>query len=385
MNKFKNIAIIFGLFALLFASCFEKDEPKEETRRTIIMYLISTNSLSTSIASDITEIEESIRLLNDMNNCRLLVYHVSYSQAPYLFEIKKVKGRIERVTIKTYTDDVRSTTIERMTEVITDAIKTAPAKEYGLVLGSHASGWASSLVARSNITPRDFGEDYSNTMKLDELAEAIPNNTFNFIYADACFMGGVEVAYELKDDAKYFIGSTTEIPKDGMDYANNISCFFADDLELSIVCDNTYQKYNQKTGSARTCTISLIDCSMLNDLALICMSMNAIGEGTMDYSILQVYKESSPYLFYDFKQYYNTFEPKADEDGAKLDALKAELNDMLNKTILYKAATPSIFNRLNIDSEKYSGLSTYVLGSTSPDGVNENYYKTLSWYQDVFK
>jgi hypothetical protein len=115
------------------------------------------------------------------------------------------------------------------------------------------------------------------------------------------------------------------------------------------------------------------------------MSMNAIGEGTMDYSILQVYKESSPYLFYDFKQYYNTFEPKADEDGAKLDALKAELNDMLNKTILYKAATPSIFNRLNIDSEKYSGLSTYVLGSTSPDGVNENYYKTLSWYQDVFK
>lgn len=33
MNKFKNIAIIFGLFALLFASCFEKDEPKRRNAK----------------------------------------------------------------------------------------------------------------------------------------------------------------------------------------------------------------------------------------------------------------------------------------------------------------------------------------------------------------
>ena len=35
-----------------------------------------------------------------------------------------------------------------------------------------------------------------------------------------------------------------------------------------------------------------------------------------------------------------------------------------------------------IDQENFSGLSTYVLG-TSP-GVNDNYYRTLDWFHAVY-
>ena len=382
-----NIKKIFQLLALflsiaIFVSCFGKnDEPKRGTLRTIVMYLVATNTLSQSIASDIAEVENAI-LSNDMNRCRVLVYHTTYSQDPCLYEIKKEKGVIKNVVVKRYSPDVKSTTVERMKDVLQLAVMTAPAEEYGLILGSHASGWASSLTSRSLISTLDFGDDNGSTMPIHELAEAIPSNTFDFIYCDACYMAGVEVAYELRNKTKYFIASTTELPVDGMDYKNNIPCFFADSLDLVAVCKNTFNKYNSKNGSSRTCTISLVDCDKLDDLASITHDMFAIGEGTKDRSSLQRYKRDQPYLFFDFNQYMNTF---TSEDSEQIETLKTRLHEKLNDIVIYKAATPYIFNYLAIKKENYSGLSTYILGSTSSDGVNENYYKTLSWYKDVIE
>lgn len=384
-SKFKVLAIVLSFILIICTSCKdENDEPQyKETNRTIILYLIATNSLSSSIASDISDIEYVIQNSKDMNNCRLLVYYAAYSQNPCLYEIKKNNNDIENITIKTYSSNIKSTTVERMSEVLNDAIAAAPAKSYGLILGSHASGWANSLESRSNfVSPLDFGDDNGSTMPIHELAEAIPDNLFEFIYTDACYMGGVEVAYELKNDTHYFIGSVTEIPIDGMDYINNIPCFFDDSVDLIQVCKNTYNKYNTKSGSSRTCTISLIDCTQLRNVASVCKSIYSIGEGTRDYNSIQRYKRSVPYLFYDFKQYVNSFTTDILND-ARLTELKSQFNESLENVVIYKAATPFIFNSLAISETNYSGLSTYIIGSTSSTGVNENYYKSLSWYRDV--
>ena len=384
-NKFKILTIALTVISVMCIACKDKkDEPQDnETNRTIILYLIATNSLSTSIANDISDIEYVIQNSKDMNNCRLLVYYVPYSQSPCLYEIKKNKNDVENITIKTYSTNIKSTTVERMSEVLYDAIAAAPAKSYGLILGSHASGWANSLEARSNfVSPLDFGDDNGSAMPIHELAEAIPDNLFEFIYADACYMGGVEVGYELKNDTHYFIGSVTEIPIDGMDYINNIPCFLDDSIDLIQVCKNTYNKYNTKSGSSRTCTISLIDCSQLRNVASICKSIYSIGIGTSDYTSIQRYKRSVPYLFYDFKQYVNSFTADVSNE-ARLSELKSQFNQSIEKVVMYKATTPFIFNSLAINETNYSGLSTYIIGSTSSTGVNENYYKSLSWYRDV--
>ena len=55
----------------------------------------------------------------------------------------------------------------------------------------------------------------------------------------------------------------------------------------------------------------------------------------------------------------------------------------MNEVIIYKAATPYIFNSFAIDMANYSGLSTYIVGMSLPTSVNEEYYRTLSWYKDV--
>ena len=64
-----------------------------------------------------------------------------------------------------------------------------------------------------------------------------------------------------------------------------------------------YEKYNKLYGSAKSCTISLIDCSKLDALASICKNIHMNGiKITNDYDI-QKYKRTEPYLVYDFGQY----------------------------------------------------------------------------------
>ena len=58
------------------------------------------------------------------------------------------------------------------------------------------------------------------------------------------------------------------------------------------------------------------------------------------------------------------------------------MQDIYNKAVLYRVATPMIFSRIMIDQEHFSGLSTYVLNA-SP-GVNDDYYRTLDWYNSVY-
>ncbi|MEG0699988.1 MAG: hypothetical protein RR442_00430 [Muribaculaceae bacterium] len=54
----------------------------------------------------------------------------------------------------------------------------------------------------------------------------------------------------------------------------------------------------------------------------------------------------------------------------------------LNDAVIYKATTENIFGKLYIDSNKFSGLSTYILSTANK--YNEDYYKTLDWYLDVY-
>ena len=374
----RNLLYIFSFICMILSltSCGKSnDEPKKNTTRTIAIYMIATNTLSSCDVDDIAEIETAIEK-NGMNNCRLLIYWVSKSGAPQLIEITTEKKSVKRVVHKVYSSDIRSTTIERMKEVFTDILAIAPAEDYGLILWSHASGWASSLTARSNVSLLDFGDDYGSTMPIDELAEGIPEGVFSFIYTDACYMSGVEVVYELRNKTKYFIGSVTELPIYGMNYTTNIPCFFSTNLDLTQSCKNTFNHYNKQSGSARTCTISLIDCSKLDQLAALCKKIHANGTSVTDVSSIQIYKRNIPYLFYDFVQYT---EMLATEEQ------KIALRNLMDKVVIYKATTPYIFSTLAIKEENYSGLSTYILGTTQSSGVNERYYKTLSWYKDVIE
>lgn len=50
------------------------------------------------------------------------------------------------------------------------------------------------------------------------LADAIPDGVFDFIWFDACYMSGIETAYELRDKCDTFVAYPTEVYTPGMPY-----------------------------------------------------------------------------------------------------------------------------------------------------------------------
>jgi hypothetical protein len=75
-----------------------------------------------------------------------------------------------------------------------------------VVLWSHGSGWLPEEV-QQDATTRTFGLDNTgeeggevgNEMDILELSEAFNGYHFDLLLADACFMGSVEFAYELRN------------------------------------------------------------------------------------------------------------------------------------------------------------------------------------------
>ena len=79
-------------------------------------------------------------------------------------------------------------------------------------------------------------------MEIADLAAALTGH-FDFIMFDACFMASVEVLYELRDKADYFIASPAEIISDGFPYEAAAPYFWGGEEDLKQVCREYYNYY----------------------------------------------------------------------------------------------------------------------------------------------
>ena len=380
-RQMKNIIsiLILSIFCLLSTSCQHEDPdaPVTPVKRTILVFMVASNSLGTNgrDQQDLDEMDRAVEF-DQLNGCRLLVYRIgTESDTPLLFEIKKGKrGVIIHETLEVY-DSTKgaSVTTARMSQVIADAKLHAPAQDYGLILWSHGTGWAPSLTTRPNAPRRVFGEDNGATMALDQLAAAIPVGGFSWIYSDVCYMGAIEVAYQLRNCCRYFVGYPTEIPGRGMPYELTLPYLCADQAQLAQACQETFEYYDIQTGSNRTFSAVVVDCSYLDQLASLCRLIQSSSNIQPSLTTLQCYNINGYHFLFDFMQYYLEM---ADA------TLANRLQEIYDKTVLYRVSTPMIFSRIIIDPDHFSGLSTYVLG-TSP-GTNDTYYRTLDWFHAVY-
>ena len=369
--------LLFALWAILAlcSSCNnEKDEPEVIAKRTVVVYMVATNSMSGQDNTDIAEMKAALSNYY-RGDCRLILYRVSYNQAPQLLELSCKNDMVSTVTLKTYGDEQSaSVTKQRFSEVMADVKAFAPSVDYGLVLWSHAAGWANSLPKSVGVRPRYFGIDYNETMPIDSLAEAIPADMFSFIYADACYMGGIEVAYQLRNKTRYFVGSPAEIPYDGMPYDITIPLFFEDNVSLPKICDKVYEYYRNTTSGV---ALSIVDCAKLDALAAVCRDIHSTAKELESVADLQYYNRApitSVRLFYDFGQYTRMIS----DDDSLVEKFKVALDD----AVIYKISTPTVFG-ITINADTFSGLSTSIYGTNSAD--NDAYYEKLDWYRDVIK
>jgi hypothetical protein len=287
-----------------------------------------------------------------------------------------------------------------------------PARGYGMIFSSHATGWlpsgyysnskayesgeySSPALFSMDYTPspvpyvapeydpslpqtKSIGQDnviigednLSYEIDLPAFAEAIPK-PFDYILFDACLMGGVEVAYQLRDKCRFVGFSQTEVLAEGLNYKTLAGHLLGlSEPDPVQVCDDFYAYYEAQNGVERSATVSVVDCSRMEPLAELCAELFDRYNSSISVlpsSIVQRYYRYNYHWFYDL-------ESVLVEAGISAEEL-ALLHDALDKCVVYKAATPSFMDSFDINV--YSGFSMFL---PSDGGARlKQYYKQLDW------
>ena len=389
-----SILTLLALLSISMTSCHDEpgggDDSGQDIRRTVLVYQVAANNLGDSSYDqmDIQEMVVGAREGALPSDCSLLVYNSRNKQGAHLLEIT----RTGIDTLKTYGTDILSVDSRRMLEVFDDMEALRPASDYGLVLWSHGSGWLQDGIADDNdtsIQPLSFGSEGrpGKTMNITTLANTIAKGPkLSFLYFDCCYMASVETLYELRHSTPYIVASATELLVYGMPYDKNIACFFAENTpDLIEAAENTFTLYNNESGSNRTCTMSVIDTSRLDELAQATAAIYKAADASLPagYSPQRFMSyHVTPCYYYDFGDYVKALcltDGKERFDGAE--ELFAAYSETLSEAVLYAKATPYLWN--SVPLTHHCGLSTNILQSESNASV-KNYY-TLSWYSDVAK
>ena len=352
----KRVLFKFLLFVGLVAglsACERYVAPDNTVRRTVLVYMEARNSLSGNSQDDIVE----MRLADIPKDCRVLVYHSAYGSAPKLIEV--VNGR--EVVLKQYPEGTSAVDSEQMRSVIVTAQTIAPALEYGLILWSHSSGWM-----QSPVKARGFGlENSREQMSVSDLADALEGCELDFIVFDTCYMGCVEVAYELRRSARYMVASVCEVPEDGMPYDLTLRELLDKNMVggLKRAIDITVESYVGEGGCPST--LSLTDLTKMDSLAEAVVAASGELPETFE---PQVFSISTPYkrLFYDFGQWFQAI------GGDKL---------AMDDAILYERHTASVWGQVALTH--CSGLSIYLPEFSQGYDYDSYGHSTLEWYNFI--
>lgn len=395
--------LIFAMvFPIALVSCGEDPAPQPievGRKRTVLLYAVASNNLYSNLVDDKEEMLLAAKDM-DLDGLSMLVYEVTKNSDPTLSEIVKDEtGECRFEVIKTYDKNLYSTDPKRIAEVIGDVAMERSADSYGLVLWSHGTGIDPSFSTHgakatdnggfyerhlpemysfgSDNNP-DINPSYYDEIDIDELADAIPDGMFSFIWFDACYMSGIETIYELRNKCDYFVGYPTEVYTPGMPYNLTLPYFLRETPDLvegAKAFFNYYAEY--PSFSYRTATIAVVDMSKLEVVADYCKAAYLKDKKVSSNGLL-CYSRGRIGPFYDFGQYTKLM------TGNNADAPDVEeFNKAMSEFVIWSDATPRDFNYQPIDKEKYSGISCHLYDPASTTD-KANYYRTLDWYKRVY-
>lgn len=383
------------LLGMMLASCDITGNVTGDIGRTVLIYMAADNDLSSFAQTDIEEMKNGDvpdYFGEGESGDVLLVYLDISGEPPRLYRLSRDRFGVVNMEILREYEEHNSSDPEVMRSVLQYAANLFPADDYGLVLWSHATGWLpagyySNPVASGASVPAGVSEDpfahlvksfgmsgsYGNDeMDIDGLADALPVK-YSYIIFDACLMGGIEVAYELKDKCDYLIFSPAEVLADGMPYDLVLGDMFASGTDaLKEVCREFFNA-GAKDGAA---TVSLVSTSGLDRLASVCFDIfSSSGKSYMaiDMNDLQGYFRYGKHWFYDLDDFVSRLANEASY---------AEFSMAMDDVVVAKYATDYFkVGTSGFEIKKFSGLSTYV---PNPENAYlDEFYKTLAWNKAV--
>lgn len=423
MNIFYRVFLSFAiLLCIPVLSGCSGDEPNptpdkpgevvypEKYETTVLIYAVASNNLSYDLKNDMEEIYEGASQIEGLNDkVAVFLYSVLPNEKTATLS-RLVPGGDDYTfeTIKEYDRNVYSTDPRRISEVIADVDLIAPADNKGVIFWSHGLGWtpafsdhevvatevgsggSRSVTSSVNSGQQKvelpeltgwYGQDTylgkSDYCDIHELASAIPDNHFSFIWFDCCFMSGIELIYQLRDKCDTLVAYPTEIMAEGMPYTLTIPLIAKSSPDLVGASKALADYYNDKLEPF---TIFVADMNQAKIERLADASKSILSDKVSPpVANLMRYSRLSFGPYFDFGQFMVESANPRNED---YDARKNEFTDALKAITIFKDASKYDFRGDVIPVDIYSGVSVHYIGLASRD--KEEYYKTLDWYKRVY-
>lgn len=407
MKKLFTLFFLFLTLAVGFTSCSGEAEDVDSVNKQTILVFIpwtgSTNStgLKSYLDVNIDSIYQGIIDKKGLDDSRVLLFYSDTYDHSTLYDLQydATKRTVSRVALKEYTG-LTYNSDEGIADILNEVKQKAYALNYAMIIGGHGCGWtyaddwenypnyarprigsstsASANTNTDNFSGIQFGTDpnkpltrffgsvsmRNGSIDIATLANGIKQSgiKMQYILFDACYMGNVETAYELKDVANYVISSSSEVLADGMPYRSLWSYLnSATPNYTSIVSTviNYYQTHNKPYVN-----VAAIDCRQLDNLASVMKEIN--NQYTLDASIkldsIQPLDGFSPHLFYDLKVYVDSLHPSG--------YLLSQFNTQLNATVKSAESTDYVITALNPNRTEYIRIKSYCGMSISDPSLH---------------
>lgn len=372
----KLLMSLFSLLFLIFVISCSKEKPVEPgipeepvvtpgplaESHTLIVFMQGDNGLEEFMDVNLQRIVTAYYdVPQDLG--RVVVF---YDRGNYtrLTELYLSDGMAKQRVIKEYSNTVSTVDPEFVKGVFDLIRQEVPSESYGLILSSHGGGWVPAdifdlylYLDTANEQPlaeRSFyGQDGYDCMELPQLAQALDGWDFRYVIFDACYMASVEGLYDVRGLSDYIIASSAEIMGTGFPYEDIIPILFSrEDHSLVEACEAYMDMYRESSG-----TISLIDCTKLENLAQVMLQINqAEGEKLVDVSNIQPYEAFSTHLYFDFEQYVEALTSNEE--------LLSMFDEALSDVVLFTDHTSQFFSAVGdeayIDLPRSCGLTCYV-------------------------
>lgn len=408
---------LYILLVIVLAACsneIPEQQPAKRSGRTVLAYLISNNkagSLDTYLRDNV--IDMYIALGNMKESCTLLVFYRPYTgdtplSNPTLMSFYiDGRGNVNSQPVlsgdnltfeavcqiaqkKEYTMNSQiATDPVVMKEVFTDMQIVAPSDSYGLILGSHASGW----MKGNSVQSKAFGDDDGYNIDIPDLADVLKNSfseKLDFVLFDACMMGTAEVGYELRETTSYCIASVMETPVYGFPYDQILPYLYSENVDYSAVC-HEFVSFNKTNNLWGTCAV--MDCSQMENLASAVKAklsewQDALSSVSMQ-NVQQYGVGSYRYFSYDVLDFFRELGRKSGVvKTTDLNEAIASVQSALNQAVIAKDCLSGVdydFDGVVIDGTRFCGIGMYILEEYNPYVANKtawnDYYKqSISWY-----
>lgn len=376
----KNLLLLL-LIPLFLGGCAKKVD-EGPAKRTVLVYVAAANDLYSYAQSNLTDMIAGYGQADPQEN-RLIVYYDAGDGVPCLLQVDASGAH----PLQEY-PGANSTDPDQLHKVVSQVLQDFPAKSYGLILWSHATGWIPKgfpLAVKNQWSltafpaTRTFGNQYFEgqrcEIEISDLADALPTGAFDFILIDACLMGGVEVAYALREKTDYLIAYPTEVIADGMPYREITAPLFSDAPTQDYcrqIARKFYEHYDAQSGVYRSASVALIEAAALEALA---RSVREVVKdnpevATLPLSSVQHYDLYSSPFMYDLDDFIGQLATPAQYQTFR---------QALDNAVLYQAHTDTFFS---LPLERCCGLSVYIPSEQYADCLP--YYQDTPWYRACY-